>query len=38
MEELKKSLSEQDLVELTVTVGTANLTNRFNMSLMTDPD
>jgi uncharacterized peroxidase-related enzyme len=36
--ELKKSLSESDIVELNLTIGTANLTNRFNMSLMTDPD
>ena len=36
--ELKKSLSESDIVELNLTVGTANLTNRFNMSLMTDMD
>jgi uncharacterized peroxidase-related enzyme len=38
MAELKKSLSEADIVELNLTVGMANLTNRFNMSLMTDPD
>jgi len=38
MEGLKANLSEPDLVELAVTVGMANLTNRFNMSLMTDPD
>ena len=38
MSELKKSLSEADIVELNVTVGMANLTNRFNMSLMTDLD
>ena len=38
MSELKKSLSEADIVELNVTVGMANLTNRFNMSLMTDMD
>ena len=38
MAELKKSLSATDIVELTVTIGTANLTNRFNLSLMTDPD
>src|SRR6185436_8026653 len=31
MAELKKSLSEADIVELTVTIGLANLTNRFNM-------
>jgi uncharacterized peroxidase-related enzyme len=38
MEELKKNLSEKDIVELNVVVGVANLTNRFNMSMMTDPD
>ncbi len=38
MAELKMNLSEADIVELTVTVGLANLTNRFNMSLLTDPD
>jgi len=38
MNELKKSLSEADIVELNVTVGMANLTNRFNMSMMTDLD
>lgn len=36
--ELKKHLSPQDLVELNLTVGLANLTNRFNMSLLTDLD
>jgi uncharacterized peroxidase-related enzyme len=36
--ELKKQLSEADIVELTITVGVANLTNRFNMSLATDAD
>jgi uncharacterized peroxidase-related enzyme len=36
--ELKKNLSAADIVELTVTIGTANFTNRFNLSLMTDPD
>ena len=36
--ELKKHLSPRDIVELNLTVGTANLTNRFNMSLLTDLD
>jgi uncharacterized peroxidase-related enzyme len=36
--ELKKHLSEEQLVELNVTIGTANLTNRFNMSFLTDKD
>jgi uncharacterized peroxidase-related enzyme len=38
MAELKKNLTEADIVELNLTVGTANLTNRFNMSMMTDKD
>ena len=38
VQELRKHLSEEQLVELNLTVGTANLTNRFNMSFMTDPD
>ena len=38
VQELKKHLSEEQLIELNVTVGTANLTNRFNMSFMTDMD
>ena len=38
MQELKKHLSEAEIVELNLTVGLANLTNRFNMSFMTDPD
>jgi uncharacterized peroxidase-related enzyme len=36
--ELKKHLSEEQLVELNITIGTANLTNRFNMSFLTDRD
>jgi len=38
MTELKKYLTPRDIVELNLTVGTANLTNRFNMSVMTDLD
>ena len=38
MAELKKHISESDIVELNLTVGTANLTNRFNNSLGTDLD
>ena len=38
MTDLKKHFSEPDIVELTLVVGTANLTNRFNMSLATDRD
>lgn len=38
IQELRKHLSEEQLVELNLTVGTANLTNRFNMSFATDAD
>jgi uncharacterized peroxidase-related enzyme len=38
MAEMRKTFSEADIVELTVAIGLANLTNRFNMSLGTDPD
>jgi uncharacterized peroxidase-related enzyme len=38
LEELKKHLTEEQLVELNLTIGTANLTNRFNVSFATDPD
>jgi len=38
MAELKRNLSEGDIVQLNLTVGTANLTNRFNMSMLTDMD
>ena len=38
LSELKKHLSEADIIELNLIVGTANLTNRFNMSMMTDMD
>ena len=38
MAELAKHLSEADIVELNLTVGVANLTNRFNMSFLTDLD
>jgi uncharacterized peroxidase-related enzyme len=38
IQELKKHLTEEQLIELNLTVGTANLTNRFNMSFMTDMD
>lgn len=38
MNEAKKHLNPAQIVELTLTVGVANLTNRFNMSLGTDPD
>ena len=38
IQQLKKHLTEEQLIELNLTVGTANLTNRFNMSFMTDMD
>ncbi len=38
MKELKKHLNEAQIVELNLTIGMANLTNRFNVSLATDPD
>lgn len=34
--ELKRHLSDQELVELTVTVATANFTNRVNEGLKTE--
>ena len=36
--ELQQHLSEGDIVELNLTIGKGNLTNRFNMSLGTDRD
>jgi len=38
LEELKKHLSEAAIVDLNLTIGMANLTNRFNISFATDPD
>ena len=38
MKDLKKYLNETQIVELNLTIGMANLTNRFNVSLATDPD
>jgi hypothetical protein len=38
MTELKKYLNEAQIVELNLTIGVANLTNRFNLSFATDPD
>jgi len=38
MKELRKHLNEAQIVELNLTIGMANLTNRFNVSLATDPD
>ena len=38
LQELKKHLTEEQIVELNLTIGTANLTNRFNVSFATDPD
>lgn len=36
--QLKERLTEAQIVELNLTIGMANLTNRFNVSLGTDPD
>lgn len=36
MEKLKQHLSEQELVELNLVVGVANLTNRVNESFKTE--
>jgi uncharacterized peroxidase-related enzyme len=38
MAEMRRNFSEAEIVELTVAIGLANLTNRFNMTLGTDPD
>jgi uncharacterized peroxidase-related enzyme len=38
IKDLRKHLSEAQIVDLTLTVGVANLTNRFNVALATDPD
>ena len=38
MNQLKERLSEQELVELNLTVGLAQVTNRFNKSLKIDLD
>ena len=38
MAELREHLTEPQIVELNLTIGMANLTNRFNVSLATDPD
>ncbi|MBI3326796.1 MAG: hypothetical protein HYZ81_08855 [Nitrospinae bacterium] len=38
MNQLKQRLSEQELVELNLTVGLAQVTNRFNESFKTDLD
>jgi len=38
LEQLKKHLTEGQIVELNLTIGMANLTNRFNVSFATDPD
>lgn len=38
LEELHKYFSEEQIVELTLTVCVANFTNRVNDSLLSDPD
>ncbi|MDA2912453.1 hypothetical protein MYX77_00575 [Acidobacteriia bacterium AH_259_A11_L15] len=38
LEELKKHYSEDQIVELTLVVAVANLTNRFNDALQVEPD
>jgi uncharacterized peroxidase-related enzyme len=38
VKELRKYLNEAQIVELNLTIGVANLTNRFNVSFATDPD
>ncbi len=38
LEELKKYYSEEQIVELTLTICVANFTNRFNDALQVEPD
>ncbi len=38
LEELKQLFSEEQIVELTLVVGIANFTNRFNDGLRLEPD
>jgi alkylhydroperoxidase family enzyme len=38
LEELKKHYTEDQIVELTLTICIANFTNRFNDALLTQPD
>jgi alkylhydroperoxidase family enzyme len=38
LQELRKYFSEEQIVELVLTVAAANFTNRVNDSLLSDPD
>ncbi len=38
LQELKKSFSEDQIVELTLVICLANFTNRFNDALQVEPD
>ncbi|MFQ5695368.1 MAG: carboxymuconolactone decarboxylase family protein [Terriglobia bacterium] len=38
MQEIRKHFSEDQIVELTLTVAVANFTNRFNDALQVEPD
>jgi len=38
LEELRKHFSEEQIVELSLTICAANFTNRVNDSLLSDPD
>ena len=38
LQELRKYFSEEQIVELTLTVAVANFTNRVNDTLLCDPD
>ena len=38
LEELRKYYSEDQIVELTLVIATANFTNRFNDALQVEPD
>lgn len=38
LQEMRNYFSEDELVELTLTVATANFTNRFNDALQVEPD
>jgi alkylhydroperoxidase family enzyme len=38
LEELRKHFSEEQIVELTLVICTANFTNRFNDALQAEPD
>jgi alkylhydroperoxidase family enzyme len=38
LQEMRKHLSEDQIVELTLVVATANFSNRFNDALQVEPD